>query len=369
MPQKYLKPCLESIAYAARYLNSEAVFLTATMPDFEKLIKKYAVPGSAILDLVDDKSDFDKFDKCRFEYIGEVSGEDMIAKAQESPASLIIVNSKKRAKQIYRDCTGRKFHLSTYLTATDRKRIIDTIKEELHALETDYPDLACVPEERRITVVSTSLIEAGIDLDMCTVFRELTGLDSILQSGGRCNREGRRDDGSTYIFSFSDSRKVSSDERANLTRGLLRKYDNITSPECIREYYDRLFFMNSDHIEHYAMSNFCRGIDSIPFKTYAQGFRIIEDSTESIAVPSDENSRQLVDKLRYIGQNPDQAGGIGSISRKLQKYTCSVSREELRSLIRQGAVQDFDTGIWCLMNSDYYDKDEGIGFEPKDYII
>lgn len=226
-----------------------------------------------------------------------------------------------------------------------------------------------MPEERRITVVSTSLIEAGIDLDMCTVFRELTGLDSILQSGGRCNREGKRDDGSTYIFSFSDSRKVSSDERANLTRGLLRKYDNITSPECIREYYDRLFFMNSDHIEHYAMSNFCRGIDSIPFKTYAQGFRIIEDSTESIAVPSDENSRQLVDKLRYIGQNPDQAGGIGSISRKLQKYTCSVSREELRSLIRQGAVQDFDTGIWCLMNSDYYDKDEGIGFEPKDYII
>lgn len=369
MPQKYLKPCLESIAYAARYLNSEAVFLTATMPDFEKLIKKYAVPGSAILDLVDDKSDFDKFDKCRFEYIGEVSGEELIAKSQGFLASLIIVNSKKRAKQIYRDCTGRKFHLSTYLTATDRKRIIDTIKEELHALETDNPDLACVPEERRITVVSTSLIEAGVDLDMCTVFRELTGLDSILQSGGRCNREGKRDDGSTYIFSFSDSRKVSSDERANLTRGLLRKYDNITSPECIREYYDRLFFMNSDHIEHYAMSNFCRGIDSIPFKTYAHGFRIIEDSTESIAVPSDENSRQLMDKLPYAGQNPDRVGGIGSISRKLQKYTCSVSREELRSLIEQGAVQDFDTGIWCLMNSDYYDKDEGIGFEPKDYII
>ena len=47
----------------------------------------------------------------------------------------------------------------------------------------------------------------------------------------------------------------------------------------------------------------------------------------------------------------------------------AVFREELRSLIEQGAVQDFDTGIWCLMNSDYYDKDEGIGFEPKDYII
>ena len=369
MPQKYLKPCLESIAYAARYLNSEAVFLTATMPDFEKLIKKYAVSSSSILDLVEDKTDFDKFDKCRFEYMGEVSGEELIVKSQESPASLIIVNSKKRAKQIYRDCNGRKFHLSTYLTAMDRKRIIDTIKEELQALEEDYPGLTGVPEERRITVVSTSLIEAGVDLDMHAIFRELTGLDSILQSGGRCNREGKRDDGITYIFSFSDSRKVSGDERSNLTRGLLQKYDNITSPECIREYYDRLFFINSDNIEHYAMSNFCRGIDSIPFKSYAQGFRRIEDSTESVVVPLDENSIQLMDKLRYAGQNPDQVGGIGGISRKLQKYTCSVSKEELKSLIEQGAVKDFDTGIWCLMNPDYYDKDEGIGFEPSDYII
>lgn len=369
MPQKYLKPCLESIAYAARYLNSEAVFLTATMPDFEKLIKKYAVSSSSILDLVEDKTDFDKFDKCRFEYMGEVSGEELIVKSQESPASLIIVNSKKRAKQIYRDCNGRKFHLSTYLTAMDRKRIIDTIKEELQALEEDYPGLTGVPEERRITVVSTSLIEAGVDLDMHAIFRELTGLDSILQSGGRCNREGKRDDGITYIFSFSDSRKVSGDERSNLTRGLLQKYDNITSPECIREYYDRLFFINSDNIEHYAMSNFCRGIDSIPFKSYAQGFRIIEDSTESVVVPLDDNSKTLVSRLQYAAQNPVQGGGIGGISRKLQKYTCSVSKEELKSLIEQGAVKDFDTGIWCLMNPDYYDKDEGIGFEPSDYII
>ena len=154
-----------------------------------------------------------------------------------------------------------------------------------------------------------------------------------------------------------------------MTRGLVQKYDNITSPECIREYYDRLFFINSDNIEHYAMSNFCRGIDSMPFKSYAQGFRIIEDSTESVVVPLDDNSKTLVNRLQYAAQNSGQGGGIGGISRKLQKYTCSVSKEELKSLIEQGAVKDFDTGIWCLMNPDYYDKDEGIGFEPSDYII
>ena len=86
-------------------------------------------------------------------------------------------------------------------------------------------------------------------------------------------------------------------------------------------------------------------------------------------MPLDDNSKTLVKRLQYAAQNSGQGGGIGGISRKLQKYTCSVSKEELKSLIEQGAVKDFDTGIWCLMNPDYYDKDEGIGFEPSDYII
>lgn len=60
---------------------------------------------------------------------------------------------------------------------------MDEIRKELKQLEVDYPNLEGVPEDRRITVISTSLIEAGVDLDMAVVFRQLTGLDSILQAG------------------------------------------------------------------------------------------------------------------------------------------------------------------------------------------
>ena len=69
MPQDYLQPCLQSIAFTARYLGSEAVFLTATMPDFKKLLEKYALSGSSILDLVQDTKCFSSFEKCRYEFI------------------------------------------------------------------------------------------------------------------------------------------------------------------------------------------------------------------------------------------------------------------------------------------------------------
>ena len=61
-----------------------------------------------------------------------------------------------------------------------------------------------VPKERRITIIATSLIEAGVDLDVYTVFRERSGLDSILQAGGRCNREGRRAIADVFVFDFAD---------------------------------------------------------------------------------------------------------------------------------------------------------------------
>ncbi len=360
MPQKFLQPCLQAIAYTTRYLNSEAVFLTATMPDFGRLIRQYALPDSDIKELVTDKTVFGKFDKCKFRFIGELPDEELISRAGKSPASLIIVNRKKRAKELFHKCSGKKYHLSTYMTPVDRNRIIAGIKKELKNLEDEYGDSADIPEDERIIVISTSLIEAGVDLDFFTVFRELTGLDSILQSGGRCNREGKRENAVTYIFNFSDAKRISDDERGNLTRGLLEKYVNVNSPECIREYYDRLFFLKQEDIKRYAMSNFCTRIDGIPFKEYAENFKIIDDNSCSIFVASDDNSRKLLEQLKSTGM----VNG-----RKLQKYTCSVSQSELSTLREQGVVDDYGSGIWCLTNDDYYDNSEGIGFEPKDYIL
>lgn len=362
MPQNYLQPCLRAISYITRYLNSEAVFLTATMPDFSQLLQQYVWEDSKIINLLDDTSKFSEFQKCNYQYLGEKSAEEILKKSIVYPSSLIIVNKRQTAKKLFQECGGKKYHLSTYMTSVDRKRVITEIREELRELEEDFPDYEEVPENRRITIISTSLIEAGVDLDVYTVFRELSGLDSILQAGGRCNREGKRKKADVYVFDFRDENKTAQDVKSNITKGLLSKFENISCSECIREYYSRLFFMKREEIQKHTISNNCRDISHIPFAAYAEEFEIIDSRTIPLVIPQDDKSREIIDTLKYTG-------GSVAAGRKLQKYACSVYQKELDDLIRQHVVDDFGTGIWCLTNLDYYDSETGISFEAKDYFI
>lgn len=363
MPQKYFQPCLQAVAYIARYLNSEVLFLTATMPDYERMIRQYALKDSAIVDLITDRTLFPMFAKCRYTYERDRMPKELLEEARQNASSLIVVNTRKSAQSLYRileNSRGVRYHLSTYMTAYDRRKRIAEIREALAELEQDYPILEDVPDFRRITVISTSLIEAGVDLDFQAVYRELDGLDNILQAGGRCNREGKRTDALVTVFKLKEEKAGQSNEKRNLTLGLLNKYDDIMSPECIREYYDRLYFMNSDKMEENTIHRWCNDIRCIPFRTYAEQFRIIDSHTVSLVVPRDDLSRELIEELRITG--------IGKV-RKLRKYACSIYQNELDDLIKQHAVDDYGTGIWCLTNPDYYDENLGIQFEACDYFL
>lgn len=361
MPLDFLQPCLRSISYITRLLNSEAVFLTATMPDFQRLIHQYSLPDSKIVNLIDDTSLFEKFSKCSYVNTGSLSPESLIAKAGNNSSTLIVVNKRATARNIYSLCSGKKFHLSTYMSAFDRKNTIEKIKYELDKLEKDYPDFENVPDDRKITVISTSLIEAGVDLDFYCVFRELSGLDSILQAGGRCNREGKRNNAKVFIFSLdSETKAVSSNERANITKGLLKEYEDISCSDSIRSYYDRLFFINDENITKNSISEKCSALQSIPFADYADRFKMIDSDTVSVVVESDDISRQLIEDIKHTG--------FGN-HRKLQKYAFSVYRNEFEDLFRQNVVDDFKSGIWCLTNPDYYDENIGVIFESKDYFV
>lgn len=361
MPQDYLQPCLQAVAYITRYLHSEAVFLTATMPDFERLIKEYALPDSQINKLIRDTSSYVKFQKCRYSYMGEITASELLSRSFEYPSSLIVVNRKSTARTLYQECRGEKYHLSTYMTSFDRKRVLKEIRGRLKQLEVDYPGYKNIPENRRITIISTSLIEAGVDLDVYTVFRERSGLDSILQAGGRCNREGKRETADVYVFDLEEeTRRAALDEKSNLTKGLLEKYKDISDINCISEYYSRLFFMKKGEIQKNTMHQECSDIGSIPFKKYADKFELIDSRTVSLVVPRDEQSEKLIEQMKYT-----KSGN----ARKLQNYTCSLRQKELEDLIRQRAADDYGTGIYCLTNMDYYDENKGVLFEASDYFL
>lgn len=363
IPTNLLRPCLKAVGYITKYLNSEALFLSATMPDYSKLFDKF-LPDVNYNKLVTDRTDFKHFKKCEYEDKGKITLETIAENASQCKNALIVVNTKKTAAELYKLVQGEKYHLSANMTPAHRSRVIEAVRKKLENGE-------------HITVVSTSLVEAGVDLDFNTVFRQLSGLDSILQAGGRCNREGRDDKGYVYVFDIDETYRKGSDlaMRINKTKGLLKKYSDITSYDCIKEYYDGIFDFNQSRIAENSIAKYNeqsnsfdrQGVmwpNSIPFRSYAMQFEYISADTISIVIddPNDRTCHELVETLRK---------GDMSVRRALQKYSVSVYMNVFKDLYSQGVLNDHGTGIFILENQSYYNNETGLNTQAamQDYFI
>ena len=363
IPTELLRPCLKAVGYITKYLNSEALFLSATMPDYSKLFDKF-LPDVNYNKLVTDRTNFKYFKKCEYKDMGKTSLETIAENASRCKNALIVVNTKKTSAELYSLVQGEKYHLSANMTPAHRSRVIEVVRNKLENGE-------------HITVVSTSLVEAGVDLDFNTVFRQLSGLDSILQAGGRCNREGKDDKGYVYVFDIDETYRKGSDlaMRINKTKGLLEKYQDITSYDCIKEYYDGIFDFNQSRIAENSIAKYNEQSNSfdrqglmspysIPFRSYAMQFEYISADTISIVIddPNDQTCHELVETLR---------NGDMSVRRALQKYSVSVYMNVFKDLYSQGVLNDHGTGIFILENQSYYNNETGLNTQAamQDYFI
>lgn len=363
IPTELLRPCLKAVGYITKYLNSEALFLSATMPDYSKLFDNF-LPDVNYNKLVTDRTNFKYFKKCEYKDMGRTTLETIAENASQCKNALIVVNTKKTAAELYNLVQGEKYHLSANMTPAHRSRVIEVVRNKLENGE-------------HITVVSTSLVEAGVDLDFNTVFRQLSGLDSILQAGGRCNREGKDAKGYVYVFDIDETYRKGSDlaMRINKTKGLLEKYQDITSNDCIKEYYDGIFDFNQSRIAENSIAKYNEQSNSfdrqglmspysIPFRSYAMQFEYISADTISIVIddPNDQTCHELVETLR---------NGDMSVRRALQKYSVSVYMNVFKDLYSQGVLNDHGTGIFILENQSYYNNETGLNTQAamQDYFI
>lgn len=350
IPLEYLQPCLRAVGYITKYLNSQAIFLSATMPDYSLMFSRF-LPDNTVCELIKDKSCFRYFRNCIYKNLGEKTYEEVIEEAKKYQSSLIIVNTKASAQYIYKHLEGKKYHLSALMTPDHRTRIIEEIKQ-------------CLENNEVITVVSTSLVEAGVDFDFQTVFRELAGLDSILQSGGRCNREGKRKEGWVYVFETKNLPKSDMDIKANIAAAMLKEYEDIASMECIRDYYNRLFQYYDKNIVSNSIATFGgnRHLNSIPFRSYAESFEYIKSDTAGIVADRTEDSHKLINQLK---------NGNISVRHKLQRYTVALFTNQIEELYKLGIIKNY-FGIWVLENNDYYDDAMGLMVKTehdKNYIV
>ncbi len=346
LPVDQLQPCLKGVGYITKNLDSKAIFLSATMPNYKKLFEKY-IPQCSINELITDKSEFKCFDKCGYTDLGEQTVESIVQKAGERRSCLIVVNSRRSAREVYTALNGNKYHLSTFMTPNDRTKTIERIRNDIE-------------NGRQVCVVSTSLIEAGVDLDFETVFRQLAGLDSILQAGGRCNREGRRSKGEVFFFSTQEKLHGDLALRANITQQLTKEFEDINSGECIEEYYDRIFKFKEKAIDSNSISNHLSDIYSIPFRTYAQGFEFIKNETISVVIDNCDDTASLLQQAANGGRNA---------KRKLQSFSVSLKLREFSEMLGTGRIYLHESGLYVLTGKDDYSSETGLMIERNNDII
>lgn len=350
LPSKFFKPCLEAIATLTKKYSCEAVFMSATMPDFNRWLTEFGCTGLDTVDLIQDKSDFDLFKTSTVTNLGAIDFDSIISRINSEKHCLVVVNKKSTALKVYRAIPGKKFHLSTYMTHFDRDRVIKQVRE---ALASDEP----------FCLVSTSLIEAGVDLDFTSVYRELMGLDNLLQTAGRCNREGKRKSGSAYSFEFTGEEfAVKSNEvkiRQGFTNEIFRRFENVNDTAAVTAYFNRLYQYGKGEMSQMDFANYITST-GFNFKSYAQDFKLIDDNSIALVIlDKDAAAQQLIKNAAF---NPSAA------KRGLQKYTISLKKYEYDKLNDYGVIGS-ENGIEYLANANFYDVNTGIGFEDNtDYI-
>lgn len=284
LPTDYLKPCIAVMEQLIRHYRSSVVLCTATQPALQNLFSedigfRELCPG------VDDQFAFFKRSKIRD--LGRISGDSLVERLKNEYSALCIFNTKKTAQNMYQELRGEGvYHLSTAMYPVHRKRVLAEIRKRLD-------------DKKRCIVLSTSLVEAGVDLDFQTVYRQLAGVDSVIQAAGRCNREGKRslDESNTYIFQLQEREFMPGQrQQMQVTEGLLIDEKALDDLETIQKYFEELFYLRRESLDKKKILEMFQF--QFEFAHAAKEFKLIENNTVTILIPIEERGREIAEQLR-----------------------------------------------------------------------
>lgn len=347
LPLPYLRPCVWAIAQLVRHYGASAVLCTATQPALDPIFQEFApeIPIREICPMAE--AHWESFRRVSFQQAGTLSWMDLAARLQQQEQVLCVVNTRRAAREVFHQLSGSgNFHLSTLMYPAHRKRILDEIRQRLR------DGLPC-------RVVSTSLIEAGVDVDFPAVYRELSGLDSILQAAGRCNREGKRppEDSIVTIFQGEDPPPRLFETSIGAGKIVLDHCQDVSSRAAIHTYFSTLLDLkgaeaqDAHHILPLMESEF------FPFRTVAERFHLIESPTTTVYLPLEEGAG-LVELLRS-GQYSR------TLYRRLGQYGVSVYPQHLAALEQAGALEHLEDGSVVLRDIGLYTQTTGLTLEPS----
>lgn len=272
------------------------------------------------------------------------------------PSALCVVNRRQDARELFlrvRREDPAAVHLSALMCGAHRSHVIKTVKERLARGE-------------GVRVVSTQLVEAGVDLDFPVVFRAMAGLDSIAQAAGRCNREGRGDRGRVHVFVPPTSPPPGILRQArDVTRTLFAEGElDPLAPRSFVRFFRELYWVRGDRLDKEGIRRLLdhdgRSVDlEYAFRTAASRFRLIDDRDRvSIVVrwPVPDGDPKVESALRDL----EHTEGRRDIFRRLQRAVVGVNRRHLLPLEAAGAVEEIHDRLYVQRDTSLYDNVLGL---------
>jgi CRISPR-associated endonuclease/helicase Cas3 len=347
IPLKYLKPCAKAIQILVESYSASAVLCSATQPALEAWMRPLEVkeicPNHAEL--------FQKLKRVNISDMGNVSEDELSEKMCGENQVLSIVNLRSAAQEIYQNLPeDGRFHLSTYMTPADRKETLRTIRKRLK------DGLVC-------RIVSTSLVEAGVDLDFPSVLREMAGVDSIVQAAGRCNREGKRkvEESTVGVFRFSKTPRMI-EKNVSMTEETFQKYGEYDSLEAIHYYFSSLQHLDEDSLDQqHILESFEKPYQEtkMPFKKIAENFHLIDSDTRMLIIPIEKKAAELVGELEQRIKNEES---IKLVLQRLGEFSINVYENEYRAMLEDNSAYEVIDGIAVLQNLSLYTKQTGLSY-------
>ncbi|MDD3586453.1 MAG: CRISPR-associated helicase Cas3' [Thermoguttaceae bacterium] len=383
LKEEFLAPCVHVMNHLTELFNTAIVLCTATQPALVELKKLHPqatslnMPRSIHLDTARLYHDLrrvrfvlDDFNDPGFER----TWDDIADELEQYDEVLCIVNTRKDAFELYNvlaqreknrrnlamergdvwsDHDAQTLHLSALMCGEHRSNVIETI----HArLEKNRQSSNMLP----LRVISTQLVEAGVDIDFPVVFRALAGLDSVAQAAGRCNREGRLGPDGGLVRVFLPPKQAPAGllrKGADATKQLLLAGDvDLQSPDSFTKYFELYYASLNDPDEKMIVKRLSQNVNpniEIPFRSVAEDFRLIDDDYSDPVYVQYDNGRQLLERLRYEGVHRE-------LMRKLQRYCVSVPKQHVFRLKNEGYLEEILPGIIVQAVPTLYDDVFGV---------
>ncbi|MBD3287459.1 CRISPR-associated helicase Cas3' [candidate division KSB1 bacterium] len=330
LPHRYWAVLEKLFDMMAQVLQCRFILMTATLPQL--------LPEENLIHLVPGKERyFQRFNRYQVaidleaQTITELAADiERLATEKSRSDMLIIVNTTRVARQLFREISRIQsghshYHLSTRLTPHDRIQRIDEIRNS------DQPKI----------VISTQLVEAGVDLDFDIVIRDFAPLDSLNQAAGRCNRNGKKDGGDVrfiilcddkghpyyrYIYGKDDVLKMFS------TRKIVESTDTINEQEflnAIRNFYESIRESQSSQLA----DDIITAMEQLEFATLGT-FKLIEEDypATSVFIPQNEEAAGIWEQYTRLVQQEssfERRKSFLKLKPTLMQYVISIPINQL----------------------------------------